>query len=604
VPPLSELTLTVPDDLRFIMDLGVAVALALVGGIIAVRLRQPPIVGYLLAGVVIGPFTPGFVGDTAQISELAEVGVVLLLFALGVEFSISKLAPVRRIAVPGAIIQVLIISVVAAGVGIPIGLPAPAAVVVGAAVAISSTVVVLKLLAERGELDSLHGRSAIGWMVVQDLLTILVIALLEPFAAGGDLAGPVLFALLRTALFLALAYLVGTRVLPWLFRSVTRLGSPELFLLTVFATALLAAFLSSAVFGLSLALGAFVAGLIVSESELSHQAAGEITPFRDLFAVLFFVSVGMLLDPAAMVADWPALLVLLVIATVGKAAVSAGLGRLLGLPLRSALLLGATIAQVGEFSFLLAEQALSLELLDTRGYNLVLGTAVASIVLTPVLVSGAVRLIERLEHASLAAEPPVEALGGFSRGELAAAGADRGADRPAVVVLGAGRVGRVVVRAVRSRGFRCVVIDRDPRALDEAAATGAATLFGDAASVAILHRAGLDDARLLVVTIGDAMTARLAVERARVINPRLTVIARARGRTETTALQDLGVTRLADPEIEAAIELARASLARMGVSGPEQAAVTVGLRRRHYGERRGESAGPPGERARGAEDQR
>ena len=604
MPPLSELTLTVPDDLRFIMDLGVAVALALVGGIIAVRLRQPPIVGYLLAGVVIGPFTPGFVGDTAQISELAEVGVVLLLFALGVEFSISKLAPVRRIAVPGAIIQVLIISVVAAGVGIPIGLPAPAAVVVGAAVAISSTVVVLKLLAERGELDSLHGRSAIGWMVVQDLLTILVIALLEPFAAGGDLAGPVLVALLRTALFLALAYLIGTRVLPWLFRSVTRLGSPELFLLTVFATALLAAFLSSAVFGLSLALGAFVAGLIVSESELSHQAAGEITPFRDLFAVLFFVSVGMLLDPAAMVADWPALLVLLAIATVGKAAVSAGLGRLLGLPLRSALLLGATIAQVGEFSFLLAEQALSLELLDTRGYNLVLGTAVASIVLTPVLVSGAVRLIERLEHASLAAEPPVEALGGFSRGELATTGADRGADRPAVVVLGAGRVGRVVVRAVRSRGFRCVVIDRDPRALDEAAATGAATLFGDAASVAILRRAGLDDARLLVITISDAMTARLAVERARVINPRLTVIARARGRTETTALQDLGVTRLADPEIEAAIELARASLARMGVSGPEQAAVTIGLRRRHYGERRGESTGPSGERARGGEDQR
>ena len=604
MPPLPELTLAVPDDLRFIMDLGVAVALALVGGIIAVRLRQPPIVGYLLAGVVIGPFTPGFVGDTAHISELAEVGVVLLLFALGVEFSISKLAPVRRIAVPGAIAQVLIIGVVAAGIGIPIGLPPPAAVVVGAAVAISSTVVVLKLLAERGELDSLHGRSAIGWMVAQDLLTILLIALLEPFAAGGDLAGPVAFALLRTALFLALAYLVGTRMLPWLFRSVTRLGSPELFLLTVFATALLAAFLSSAVFGLSLALGAFVAGLIVSESELSHQAAGEITPFRDLFAVLFFVSVGMLLDPAAMVADWPALLALLAVATVGKAAVSAGLGRLLGLPLRSALLLGATIAQVGEFSFLLAEQALSLDLLDTRGYNLVLGTAVASIVLTPVLVSGAVRLIERLEHAELVAEPPVEALGGFSRGELATAGEDGRADRPAVVVLGAGRVGRVVVRAVRSRGFRCVVIDRDPSALEEAATTGAATLFGDAASVAILRRAGLDGARLLVITIGDAMTARLAVERARAINPRLTVIARARGRTEATALQDLGVTRLADPEIEAAIELARASLARMGVSGPEQAAVTVGLRRRHYGERRSEPAGSSGDGGRPAGNQR
>ena len=594
MPPLPELTLTVPAELRFILDLGVAVALALVGGIVAVRLRQPPIVGYLLAGVVIGPFTPGFVGDAGQIGELAEVGIVLLLFALGVEFSISELTPVRRIAVPGAILQVLVTGLVAAGIGIPIGLPAPAAVVVGAAVAISSTVVVLKLLAERGEVDSLHGRTAIGWMVVQDLLTILLIALLEPFAAGGDLAGPVAFALVRTALFLALAYLVGTRLLPWLFRFVTRLGSPELFLLTVFATALLAAFLSSAVFGLSLALGAFVAGLIVSESELSHQAAGEITPFRDLFAVLFFVSVGMLLDPAAMLADWPALLALLVVATVGKSAISAGFGRLLGLPLRSALLLGAVIAQVGEFSFLLAERALSLGLLDARGYNLVLGTAVASIVLTPVLRGAAVRLVERLEHARLVAEPPVAALGGFSRGELAGRGGGTGAgsERPAVVVLGGGRVGRVVIRAVRSRGFRCVVVDRDPDALEDAARAGAATLFGDAASAAILRRAGLEDARLLVVTIGDALTARLAVERARAMNPRLTVIARARGRGNATALQALGVSRLADPEIEAAIELARASLARMGVSGPEQAAVAVGLRRRYYGERPRDSGGP------------
>jgi monovalent cation:H+ antiporter-2, CPA2 family len=591
VPALPPLTFEIAPELRFILDLGVAVALALVGGMLAVRLRQPPIVGYLLAGVVIGPFTPGFVGDATSINELAEIGVVLLLFALGVEFSLRELAPVRRVAVPGAILQILVTAVAGALVGIPLGLSATGAVVVGAAVAISSTVVVLKVLQERGELDSLHGRTAIGWMVVQDLVTILLIALLEPFAEGGDLALPVLLTLLRTALFLALAYVVGTRMLPWLFRTVSRLGSPELFLLSVFATALLAAFLSSAVFGLSLALGAFVAGLIVSESELSHQAAGEITPFRDLFAVLFFVSVGMLLDPAAMVADWPALLALLLVAMVVKSGSSAILGRLLGLPLRSAILIGATIAQVGEFSFLLAEQALSLGLLDARGYNLVLGTAVLSIVLTPPLVGAAVRLVERLEHAQLGVAPPAEGRGGFTRGELAAAGerpdgVGPAFDRPAVVVLGSGRVGRVVVRAVRARGFRCIVVDRDQRALDEAATTGAATLYGDAASLAILQRAGLGEARLLVVAIADALTARLAVERARSINPRLTIISRARGRAEAAVLQELGVSRLADPEIEAAIELARASLARMGVSGPEQAAVTVGLRRRYYGDPR------------------
>lgn len=582
MPTLPELVAS--PDLRFILDLGVAVAVALVGGMLAVRLRQPPIVGYLLAGIVIGPFTPGFTGDVEQIGQLAEVGIVLLLFALGVEFSLRDLAPVRRVAVPGAIAQVLVTAIVGTAVGIPLGLDIAAAVVVGAAVAISSTVVVLKVLVERGELDSLHGRTAIGWMVVQDLLTILMIALLEPFAAGGSMVGPIVFALLRTALFLVLAYVVGTRVLPWLFRTVSRLGSPELFLLSVFATALLAAFLSSAVFGLSLALGAFVAGLIVSESELSHQAAGEITPFRDLFAVLFFVSVGMLLDPFAVLADWPALLVLLVVATLVKGGAAIVLGRLLRLPLRSAILLGAAIGQVGEFSFLLTEQALALGLLDQRAYNLVLGTAVMSIVLTPLLLRGAVRVVERLEHRQLGVEPPVLASAAASRGELA--GAEEAGERPAIVVLGAGRVGRLVTRALRARGFRVIVIDRDQQALEEVAAVGAATLYGDAASAAILRRAGLDGARLLVVAIGDAMTARLAVERARAMNPRLAVISRARGRAERAALQGLGVTRLADPEIEAAIELARASLARMGVSGPEQTAIAVGMRRRAYGSER------------------
>lgn len=587
LPDPATFALSLSPELRFILDLGVAVALALVGGAIAIRLGQPPIVGYLAAGVVIGPFTPGFVGDAERIGELAELGVVLLLFALGVEFSLRELARVRRVVVPGALLQIVITALAGAAVGLPLGLGLVGAAVVGAAIAISSTLVVLKVLVERGELDTLHGRVAVGWMVMQDLVTIVLIALLEPLAAEAgsvtDLAGPVLLALLRTALFLALAYLVGTGLLPWLFRTVARLGSPELFLLTVFATALLAAFLSSAVFGLSLALGAFVAGLIVSESDLSHQAAGEVTPFRDLFAVLFFVSVGMLLDPMAVIRDAPALLALLAVAVVVKTAAGAVLSRLLGLPARSAILLGATIGQVGEFSFLLAESALSLELLDARAYNLVLGTAVLSIVLTPILARGAAALALRVEHRPAGVEPPVPGRPPTSRGELAPPGGE-GADRPSVVVLGAGRVGRVVVRAVRARGFRCVVVDRDQRALDELSSVGADTLFGDAAGRAILARAGLERARLLVVAVGDPMTARLAVERAREINPRLTIVARARGRTEVEPLRALGASRLADPDIEAALELARASLARMGVSGPEQAAITRGIRRRIYGE--------------------
>jgi CPA2 family monovalent cation:H+ antiporter-2 len=597
VPDLSAIGLTLTPELRFILDLGVAIALALAGGAVATRLRQPAIVGYLFAGVVIGPFTPGFVGGQEDISQLAELGVVLLLFALGVEFSLHELRRVWRVAVPGAIAQVLIIIVAGTLAGAALGLSLSEAAVVGSAIAISSTLVVLKILEERGELDGLHGRAAIGWMVVQDLVTVLLMALLEPLAGGGS-AAPVVLAVVKAGAFLLLAYVLGTRLLPWLFRTVSRLGSPELFLLSVFATALLAAFVSSAVFGLSLALGAFVAGIIVSESDLAHQAAGEIIPFRDLFAVLFFVSVGMLLDPAAVAADWPALLVLLAVTVLLKGAVGAVAGRLLGLPLRSAFLLGAVIAQAGEFSFLVAGQALDLELLDARGYNLVLATAVLSIVATPVMVALATALAARAERSQPALDPPVPGAEPGSRSERAGLAEE---DRVSVVVLGAGRVGRVVVRAVRARGFRCVVVDRDQAALEALAGLGAATLFGDAASRAILARAGLDRARLLVVAIGDPMTARLAVERARAQNPRLTVVARARGTTQIEGMRSLGVARVADPELEAALELARAALARMGVSGPEQTAIATGLRRRAYGdlEDRGAAMGrepgsPPG----------
>lgn len=585
-------------ELQFILDLGVAVAVALLFGAIAVRLRQPAIVGYLLAGVAIGPFTPGYVSDAAEIAALAEVGIILLLFALGVEFSIRDLARVQRVALPGALVQVAVVAGVGTVAALGFGFPFVGGLVIGAALSISSTVVVLKVLVDRGQLDALHGRTAIGWMVVQDLLTILFIALLPPLA-GDDLVGPFLFAALRTAAFLGVAYLVGTRVLPWILRTISRLGSPELFLLVVFATALLTAFISSALFGLSLALGAFVAGLIVSESEVSHQAAGEITPFRDLFAVLFFVSVGMLVDPGALVADLPALAVLALVAIGSKATVSILLGRSLGLPGRSAILLGATIAQVGEFSFLLAEGGLDLGILDGRGYNLVLGVAVLSIIGTPFLAAGGERVALRVERRRdggavprrLEPVPAVEGARPESRGE-AALGDGEAVDRPAIVVLGAGRVGRVVIRAVRQRGFRCVAVDRDQRRLEEAAALGAATLFGDAASLAILERAGLARARVLIVAIGDPLAARLAIERARAINPRLSVVSRAHGKGEIADLLEAGATRVADPEVETALELTGTGLQRMGVSGPELAAIVLGARRRAYGEARGLSGGP------------
>jgi CPA2 family monovalent cation:H+ antiporter-2 len=573
------------EELRFILNLGVAVLAALLGGAIATRLRQPTVVGYLVAGIAIGPFTPGFVGDQQQIMILADIGVVLLLFALGVQFPLRDLVAVRRVAVGAGATQIVAttaIGAIAAGV---LGFDPRSAFVMGVMLAISSTIVVVKILVERGELEAAHGRALVGWMIVQDLATILVAAML-PAIAGGDPVGPLLLAAGRVALFLVLAYVVGTRLLPPMFRLVARLGSSELFLLAVIGTALVAAVTSSAVFGLGLALGAFVAGLLIAESELSYQAVAEIVPFRDLFAVLFFVSVGMLVDPASIAAQAGLVFVFVVIAVGAKGALAAGLARLFGLPTRSAILLAATLAQVGEFSFILAERALGLGILAKSAYDVLLGTAVISIVATPFAVRGADRLVARLEARVVGGRPPVDGeldpVGGRGGGHgVRAAYASDG--RPHVVVLGAGRVGILVTRAVRTRGFGCVVVDRDRRRLDEAARLGAQVVYGDAASPTILERVGLGEARLLVVAVADPFAARLATERALRINPRLEVTARARGARDRGTLRTAGVRRVADPEVEAGVELARHALQRMGVSGTELAAIASGLRRGQYG---------------------
>lgn len=587
-PPSFELQLT--EQLEFILGLGAAVAFALVGGLIAVRLRQPAVVGYVLAGVAIGPFTPGFVGDVEQIAVLADVGIVLLLFALGLEFSFRELRDVRRLALPGGSIQIAAIIVIGAGVTLALGYGLGEALVVGACLSISSTLVVIKSLMDAGEMDSLHGRAAVGWSIVQDVATIVFIVALPALAEGTDVLLPFGVALVKAAIFLVLAYAVGTRALPWLFSFVARIGSAELFLLTVVATALLTAFVSSAVFGLSLALGAFVGGILIAESDLSSQAAAEVMPFRDLFAVLFFVSVGMLLDPGALVAFAPLIALLVVIAAAGKAVIIAGLGALLGLPIRSALLLGGAMAQVGEFSFILAEESLSLELIDRSVYNVILGTAVVTIVLTPLAHRVATILARRLEarRDELMAAPQVPAparaasASAASRTERAFDAEDAEA-RSTIVVLGGGRVGRVVVRAVRQRGFRCVVVDRDSGRLEELANLGATTVFGDAANPHILQRCGLDRARVMIVAIADPLTARLCTERARRINPKLSIAARARGRREISELRRQGAGRVADPDAEAAFELARHALQRMGISGPELVGIVTGLRREVYG---------------------
>ncbi|MEO8470258.1 MAG: cation:proton antiporter family protein [Chloroflexota bacterium] len=571
------------ETLAFILDVGVATAAALIGGALVRRLGQPPLVGYLLAGIVIGPFTPGFTGDVERISVLAEVGVVLLVFALGVEFSLKELAAVRRVAVGAALVQILVSIIGGFLLGIAVGLDPRAALVVGAVIAISSTLVVVKTLADRGELDSIHGRNAIGWMIVQDVATIIFIVALPPLAAEQLSITPILLALGKGALFLAIAFVVGTRVLPVAFAAIARLGSPELFLLAVVSTALLTAFVSSAVFGLSLALGAFVAGVLVSESELSYQAAAEVIPFRDLFAVLFFVAVGMLVDPGALISQAPLVAVLTLAAVVGKGLLSALLGRAFGLPTRSAILLGASIAQVGEFSLIIAADSSRLGLINAATYNVILATTIASIVLSGPARRVADGATSWLEHRATERWLTAHAHG-ESGGHPGPDGSDGIADsrKRRVVVAGSGRVGRIVVRAVQARSFSCLVIDRDRIRLDEMAALGADILYGDAARPEILSRADLDRAVVLIIAIGDPLTAHLVAERAHHLNPGLMIASRARGIHQAADLRAAGVHHLADPDNEAAIDLARHALQRMGVSGPELTAITINLRREAY----------------------
>jgi CPA2 family monovalent cation:H+ antiporter-2 len=560
-------------ELRFVLDIGVAVGLALVGGLVATRLGLPALVGYLLAGVVIGPFTPGFVGDQERIGALAELGIVLLLFTLGVQFSVREIREVGRVALVGASIQVVTTTLIAALAALLLGVAIAPAIVVGAALSISSTLVMVKVISARGEEQAVHARVAVGWTAVQDLLTVFLIVAL-PALVGAEPLLPLAAALLKAAIFLVLAYVVGTRLLPGLLLRVARLGSSELFLLTVIAVALIAALFSSAIFGLSLALGAFVAGVIVSESDIAHQAAAEVMPFRDLFAVLFFVSVGMLLDPTTLPASALLVLVLILVVVPGKWLVTTLLGRLMGLPARSAVLVGGSLAHAGEFTFVLGREALAVGAVAAAEYQALLGATAASIVLAPAAYGLAGRLAPILD-SRLAAGGTVEPDRADPAEETSA--------RRHVVVLGGGRIGWLVARAAAARGFGCVVVDRDRQRLDAFERIGAQTVFGDAANPWILRRVVHPTTRLVAICLPDPLTARLAAERIGALAPRVEIVARVAHPNDREILRRAGVHRFADEHAEAGIELARQSLQRLGVSSQELTVIAQGLRREAYG---------------------
>ena len=572
-----------------ISTIAIGLTAAFVGGLIARRLGLPSILGYILAGVAIGPFTPGLVADATIATELADIGVILLMFGVGIHFSIDDLTAVRALAVPGAIVRIIVATLLGIAFGAAIGWGLGAGLVLGLAISMASTVVLLRALEERSELDTVQGRTAVGWVIVEDLVTVVVLVVLPtiaPLLGGteavgsitGNPLGDLVVAIGKAAVFAALMIVAGKRLIPPLLIMVARENSRELFTLAVLAIALGIAFAASAIFGISLALGAFLAGAVVSESDMSHQAAADALPLRDAFAVLFFVSVGMLLDPSFVI-ERPLEVIAVVVLIVGaKSLAAVAIVAALGYPARIGLTVAAGLAQIGEFSFILGTVGLSLGLLPPEGIQLIVAGALASIAVNPFLF----RLIEPLEAFTRRHEwlhALLERRSG-ELGKLPSAPAGEPLRRHAILA-GYGRVGRTIATVFERRGYHYVVISQDRRAIEELRARGVPALYGDAARAELLQVAGIDLARMLVVAIGDSHATRLVVERARSLNPAIDLIVRTHSDNEAARIRGIGGSVQAiHAERELSIQMARYSLRRFGVSGTEAEAIAQGLRGR------------------------
>src|SRR4051812_46675457 len=550
----------------------VGLVLAFAFGAIAHRLKASPIVGYLLAGVIIGPFTPGFVADQNIANELSEIGIILLMFGVGLQFSLHELLSVRAIAVPGALVQIAVATALGVGLGKILGWSLGAGLLFGIALSVASTVVVLRTLQERRLLDTERGRIAVGWLIVEDLAMVLVLVFLPALADFQGVPGvslsvvvlPLVITLGKFAAFMALMWFVGRRVIPWLLHYVAHTGSRELFRLAVLAIALGVAYGAATLFEVSFALGAFFAGMILSESTLSQRAAQETLPLRDAFAVLFFVSIGMLFNPSVIMSYPLALLATLLIVTVGKAVVAYGMMRLFRYPQSTALMIAASRAQAGEFSFILAGLGVALGLLPPVGRDLILTAALISIVLTPFLFAAADWI-----HAHH--EPPKKAAPATTpTAEPQPPEAPTRHPVPVtklhnhVVLVGYGRVGSVIGAALIEAKVPLLVIESDHDIVDALRKQTLNAINGNAADPELARAANYPAARCLLVAVPDGFEGGQVVEQARAINPTLPIIARSHSDEETAHLQRHGATKVIMGEqliAHAMIDDARAAVA-------------------------------------------
>lgn len=560
-------------SIPLITTLATALGLALIFGFIASKLKLPELVGYMLAGIIIGPFTPGFVANIAIAKELAEIGVMLLMFGVGLHFSLSDLLAVRRIALPGAVLQILVATALGAGLALAWGWSLAGALVFGLSLSVASTVVLLRALESNGTLESINGRIAVGWLVVEDLGMVIVLVLLPPLAAtlDGKASGLVSSPLWQTlgitlakiAIFIAVMVSIGRKYFPYLLWQVAKSGSRELFTLCVIAAAVSIAYISAKLFGVSFALGAFFAGMIMRGSEFSHRAAEESLPLREAFAVLFFVSVGMLFDPYILLDHPLQVLAVVAIIVLGKTVVAAALVLAFRYPLSTALMVSASLAQIGEFSFVLAGLGMELNLLPSDGQSLILAGALISIAINPLLF----KIITPLQvwicaHSALARkfEEPSDPLAGLPMTT------DQKYLSGQVVLVGYGRVGHRIGELLRQHDIPFVVAEQNREIVQLLRNNHITAVSGDAAEPMVLVQAHVTHASMLVIAIPDTFNIRQMIKTARTLNPAIEILVRTHNDEESRLFSQEGAGKVFLGEHELAKSMSEYIFTRYGVS--------------------------------------
>jgi monovalent cation:H+ antiporter-2, CPA2 family len=564
-------------DASLLIDLLLILSVAFLLGTFMQRIGQPVILGYIIAGLVLGPGLPGPVVDPVGVDLLANLGVTLLMFSLGVQFSFRDLMDLRRVVSIGGGIQVTITLAVGLLASYLFGFTFAEAFLIGAVVSITSSTVALKLLQLRGELNQPHARATLGISLAQDLAVVPLIALLPALTGGSEeqAAISLMQSLGLAALVMGTLWFFGLRLVPWILFQIARLGSRELFLVTIVLIAFGVA-LFSEMAGLSLAFGAFLAGVVVSESEFSHQVLGEIIPLRDIFAIVFFASIGLLFDPVGLIDDWSLILGLLVLIVIVKTLAAGAAIRILGYPAITAASAAILLGQIGEFSFVLAGQAIQLDVIDDRIYNAILAGALVSLLINPALLRITVPLSRVLEWVPAVAGPN-EAIDDLEQIEI-----DAVRLRNHTIIAGYGRAGRELSRALQRRGLRFIVIDLDATAVRALRERGIPAIYGDIASENVLEAAGIEHARVFAVTVQDLISAQLSIRLARRANEDLDVIARAQSYEQIQRLDEAGATEVVQPAFEVGLEFVRHTLHRSGVSMREIQAMVSSRRLDYY----------------------